>query len=139
MKPVVPAPQRAYGAIIYWLCIVAAVICTVGPVLAISFPRANVMDPHFLFYSIWKGGSPGEVWQEVADGFPGAHFWLDHLDTFDGLIQLGLVIGCSSAFFALVGTSVAVMRQRPVRMGWVVVSLLITAQIVLAAIGIWGA
>lgn len=134
-KPTVPKPQITYGKIIYWLCIIAAFICTIGPVLAISFPQSNVMNPHFLFYSIWKGNTPEEVWQELAGGFPGTHFWLDNLGRFDALIQLGLVIGCSCAFAALLGASISFLHEKPRQVGWAFVSIVIMVQIFLSALG----
>ena len=98
-RPLVPRAQLLYGTVIYWFCVAATLICTVGPVVSIAFPNRNIMDPNFLFLSIWKGNPPDTVWQEVGKGFPGGHFWLVHPGNGDSLIQLGLVIGCSCAFF----------------------------------------
>ena len=56
--PKVPSAQIVYGRIIYWLCIIAAVICTAGSTLAVVFPGQNVMDPHYLFFNIWQGNKP---------------------------------------------------------------------------------
>ena len=100
-KPQVPKPQIVYGTVIYWLCIAAAFVCTIAPVLAILLPSSNLLDPHYLFYSIWQGSSPSEIWKEMSGGYPGAHFWLGRLGQPDALIQLGLVAGCSCSGLAL--------------------------------------
>jgi len=136
-KPKIPLPQLVYGKIVYWLCIVAAFICTLGAVLAIAFPERNFMDPHYLFFSIWEGNSPEAVWQQVGGGFPGGHFWLHSLNTWDGVTQFGLVVGCFCACLALLGTAVAFLRMKPRPYGWLGVSLFIAIMILLSALGIY--
>ena len=136
-KPRVPRPQLVYAAVIYWLCIVAALICTVAPVLAIVFPSSNFLDPHYLFYSIWQGSPPSEIWEEMSRGFPGAHFWVGRLGHPDALIQLGLVIGCCSAAAALLTAALAFLREKPRRIGWTVVALAIVVQVTLSMLGVY--
>ena len=136
-EPKISLPQVVYGQVVYWLCIVAALICTIGSVLAIAFPGRNYMDPHYLFFNIWQGNNPEAVWQQVGGGFPGGHFWLRNLATFDGLTQLGIVIGCSCAGVALISTAIAFLREKPRSYGWALVSLLVAALIFLSAIGIY--
>ena len=101
--PVQPLPQRTYGNIIYWLSIAASMVCIIAPVIAVALPNRNVMNPHFLFFAIWSGKSPETIWQEIAGGFPGGHFWLSNLASGDGLTQIGLVLGCLCASVALIG------------------------------------
>jgi len=136
-EPKVPLPQIVYGKIIYWLCIIAALICTIGPVLAIAFPDKNLMNPHYLFFNIWQGNTPEAVWQQVGGGFPGGHFWLQNLNTWDGFTQLGIVIGCSCACLALLGASIAFLREKPQSYGWALVSLLVASLVLLSALGIY--
>ncbi len=136
-KPKIPLPQIVYGRIIYWLCILAALICTIGSVLAIAFPDNNIMNPHYLFFSIWEGNNPEAVWQQVAGGFPGGHFWLHNLTTFDGFTQFGLVIGCSCACVALLGASIAFLREKPKSYGWALVSLWVASMVILSALDIY--
>lgn len=138
-RPDVPRAQRIFGDVVYWLCIVATALCIVGPVLSLLYPERNVLNPYFLFSTIWKGAKPEEVWKQVAGGFPGAHFWVGNLGSFDGMIQLGLVIGCSCTLFALVPTAVSYLRTRPRGLFWVIVAAVIAAEVVLAALGIYSA
>ena len=137
-KPQVPKPQIVYGTIIYWLCIAAAFVCTLGPVLAILLPSSNLLDPHYLFYSIWQGSSPAEIWKEMSGGYPGAHFWLGRLGQPDALIQLGLVAGCSCSGLALLSAAPAFLRQKPRQVGWALIALVIAIQIALSVLGIYG-
>jgi len=136
-KPKIPLPQIVYGQIVYWLCIIAAVVCTIGSVLAIAFPDKNIMNPHYLFFSIWEGNNPEAVWQQVAGGFPRGHFWLHNLTTFDGFTQFGIVIGCSCACLALLGASITFLRGKPRSCGWALVSLFVAAMVLLSAVGIY--
>jgi hypothetical protein len=136
-KPKIPLPQIVYGRIIYWLCILAAFICTIGSVLAIAFPDKNVMSPHYLFFALWEGYNPGDVWQQVGGGFPGGHFWLYNLNTFDGLAQFGLVTGCSCASLALLGAAIAYLGEKPRSYGWALVSLCVALLVLLSALGIY--
>ena len=136
-KPKISLPQVVYGRIIYWLCIIAAFICTVGSVLAIVLPNKNFMNPHYLFFSIWEGSSPEVVWQQVGGGFPGGHFWLNNLGTWDGVTQFGLVVGYASAFLALLGTSIVFLREKPRSYGWASVSLLVALMVILSAVGVY--
>jgi len=136
-KPKIPLPQIVYGRIIYWLCILAALVCTIGSVLAIAFPDKNIMNPHYLFFCIWEGNNPEAVWQQVAGGFPGGHLWMHNLTAFDGLTQFGLVVGCSCAFIALLGASVGFFRGKPRSYGWALVSLFVAAMVLLSAAGIY--
>jgi len=133
----IPLPQIVYGKIIYWLCILAALICTMGSVLAIAFPGKNLMNPHYLFFTIWEGNSPEAVWQQVGGGFPGGHFWLHNLNTWDGFTQFGLVIGCACASLALLGVAIAFLREKPRAYGWTLVSLCVASLIILSALGIY--
>ncbi len=130
-------PQLIYGRCIYWLSIVAAMICAIGPVIAVAFQYKNIMDPHYLFYSIWEGKTAEAVWQEVGGGFPGGHFWIHNLTGGDGFIQFGLVLGCSCACVALVGTAIAFLREKHRATGWALVSLWVASLIALAALGIY--
>ena len=136
-KPKIPIPQVIYGKIVYWLCIIAAFICTIGTVLAIAFPDKNFMNPHYLFFNIWQGNTPEAVWQQVGGGFPGGHFWLQNLNTWDGFTQLGIVIGCSCACLALLGAAIAFLREKPRSYGWALVSLYVALLVLLSALGIY--
>lgn len=130
-------PQLVYGRCIYWLSIVAAMICAIGPVIAVAFQYKNIMDPHYLFYSIWAGKTAEAIWQEVGGGFPGGHFWIHNLTGGDGFIQFGVVLGCSCAFVALIGTAIAFLREKPRDTGWALLSLWVASLVILSARGIY--
>ena len=130
-------PQLIYGRCIYWLSIVAAMICAIGPVIAIKFPDSNVMNPHYLFSAIWRGETAEAVWQDVGGGFPGGHFWMHSLTTGDGFTQFGLVIGCSCACVALIGVAIACLQEKPRAYLWVFLSLWVATLIALSAIGVY--
>jgi len=136
-EPKIPLPQIVYGKIVYWLCLIAAFICAIGPVMGMAFSDNNLLNPHYLFFAIWEGSKPEVVWQEVGGGFPGGHFWMHNLNTWDGFTQLGLVIGCSSAFLALLGSSIAYLRQKPRAYGWALIALFVAAMVLVAAVGIY--
>jgi drug/metabolite transporter (DMT)-like permease len=132
----VPDPQVVYGKVIYWLCIVAASISVIGPVLAITFPDSNFMNPSQLLSTIWEGNDHEVVWLQAGGGFPGGHFWLRYLNTWDGITQLGLVIGCAGVFLALLATSIAFLREKPRSYGWALVCLLVSSMVLLSAAGV---
>lgn len=132
-------PQLVYGKCIYWLSITAAMICAIGPVIAMEFPNSNIMNPHYLFYSIWEGKNPEAVWEEVGGGFPGGHLWLHNLTSGDGFIQFGLVIGCSCACVALIGAAIVYLKEKPRAYRWALLSLWVAAMIILSALGIYQA
>jgi hypothetical protein len=132
-----PLANRVYGSLIYWLAIAAAVICILAPLLTMAFPQRNVLDPQFLFSTIWQGAKPEVVWQTASGGFPGGHFWVNHLLYGDGIMQFGIVLGSSAAGIALLGAVIAFLRQKPKDYFWVSLSLIICIMIFLAAIGIY--
>lgn len=136
-RPQPSAAQVAYGTVIYWLCIAASVVCAVGPVVAVIRPENNVLNPHFLFYTIWRGAKPAEVWGKVGGGFPGGHFWLEHPFKGDGMTQFGLALGCCCAAFALVAAAAVYLRQKPRQYGWALASVLAAMMIVLSLLGIF--
>lgn len=140
-EPKIPTPQIVYGKILYWLSILAALICTIGPAFTAAFPDKNFMNPHYLFFTIWEGNNPATVWQQVGGGFPGGHFWLNNFSSWiwewDGLTQFGLVLGCSSACLALLVTSIAFLREKPRSYGWALLALVIAAMVLLSATGIY--
>ncbi len=113
-RPKMPASQRVYGEFIYWFTILAAIICMIGPVIALSNIDNNFMNPHYTFQAIFDGKSAPEVWQEVGGGIPkkGGHFWLDHFTKGDGFTQFGLALGCGVAFPALLAAAIAYIKDK---------------------------
>jgi len=108
----------------------------IGPIMAMLSVDGNVMNPHYLFASIFKGNTANAVWEEVAGGFPGGHFWLDNIATGDGFTQLGLVIGCGSALPALMATAIVYLKKKERSYIWVLFSLGIAVLIAISILGI---
>ena len=108
----IPLEQVVYGDVVYWVTIVAAIICMVGPLLSMIFVEDNILNPHYLFAAIFAGNDPESIWKEVGNGFPGGHFWYTNPTSGDGFTQLGLVLGCSVALWALLATAVIYARRR---------------------------
>ena len=133
----IPAPQIVYGKIIYWISIIGAIVCLVGATFAIAFPDNNYINPHYLFSSIWEGNNPDTVWEQTGGGFPGGHFWVDNLTKWDGITQLGIVIGCSCACIALLGTGITFLTRKSRSYGWAAVSFFIATLVCLSALGIY--
>ena len=52
--PKMPRAQTVYGAIVYWITILAALICMVGPVISVASPENNVLNPYKLFNAIFQ-------------------------------------------------------------------------------------
>ena len=133
-KPVIQKTQIVYGEIIYWITILAAIICMIGPVISMVSVENNVMNPHFLFSAIFEGKNAETIWEEVGSGFPGGHFYLTHLNSGDGFTQFGLVLGCSSAFWGLLAVAFVYFRKKNyLYMG---LALWVTALVCLSALGI---
>lgn len=135
-KPKIPASQLIFGESVYWLCVIAAIVCMIGPIIAMLSVDGNVMNPHYLFASIFKGNTADVVWEEVAGGFPGGHFWLDNIATGDGFTQLGLVIGCGCALPALMATAIVYLKKKERSYIWVLFSLGIAVLIAISILGI---
>ncbi|WP_029896787.1 hypothetical protein [Desulfohalovibrio reitneri] len=138
-RPVMPKAQIIYGDTVYWLCVLSALVCMVGPVVALAFPDANVIDPRHLFGAIWEGKDALEVWRVRGSEFPGGHFWMDHLAFGDGLTQFGLFLGGVCAAPALVLSSISYMTDPKNRHPlWAVLGLWVVFLIALSASGLVG-
>lgn len=136
-RPKIAFSQLVFGESVYWLCVVAAIVCMIGPIIAMLSVDGNVMNPHYLFASIFKGNTANAVWEEVAGEFPGGHFWLDNIATGDGFTQLGLVIGCGCALPALMATTMVYLFKRKERSYiWVLFSFGTAALITISLLGI---
>ena len=136
-RPKMPRAQIVYGEIVYWVTIVACIICMIGPLISLASPDNNVLNPHYLFASIFEGKSAETVWQEVGGEFPGGHFYLENLTKGDGFTQVGLALGCSVALWALIATAIAYFTEKIYI--YVVLSLWVGGLVTLAMIGLVGA
>lgn len=135
-RPEIPIAQIVYGEIIYWLCIVAALICTIGPVISLWFVDNNVLNPHFVYAALWQGKSVEAVWQEAGAGFPGGHFFLQNLTLGDGLTQFGIALGSISALPSLLAATIAYLFEKPRNYLYAVLSFWVALLIAFASLGI---
>jgi hypothetical protein len=109
----------------------------VGPVITLAAVDNNVMNPHYLFDSIFDGNTAEVVWDEVGGGFPGGHFWLDYLSTGDGFTQFGIVVGCAAALPAVIATAMVFVFKKEKRSSvWVLFSFVIAALITISMLDI---
>lgn len=108
----IPLAQVLYGDIVYWITIVAAITCMLGPLLSMVFVDRNVLNPHYLFAAVFSGKDVETIWSEAGHGFPGGHFWYHYPTYGDGLTQMGLALGCSVALWALLASACAYRKQR---------------------------
>ena len=111
-RPEMPREQIVYGEIVYWITVVACIICTIGPLIAMINVENNILNPHYLFANIFEGKSAQAIWQEVGGGFPGGHFYLKNFTTGDGFTQFGLALGCSVALWALLASAIVYISQK---------------------------
>ena len=135
--PQMPRAQTVYGSIVYWITILAAIICMIGPVISVASPENNVLNPYKLFNAIFQGKDAQTVWQEVGGGFPGGHFYLKNFTYGDGFTQFGLALGCSVALWALIAAAVAYAADRIYL--YVGLSIWVAIMVALSMIGIMAA
>jgi len=134
-RPQMPVVQIVYGEIIYWITIVAAIVCMIGPCISVAMPDNNVMNPHYLFSAIFAGKDPAAVWNEVGkDGFPGGHFYIKYFKTGDGFTQFGLALGCSCAIWGLLASAYFYLRDKNYL--FVLLAIWVTSLIILSLSGI---
>ena len=135
--PKIPRVQIIYGEIVYWITILACIICMVGPVISVAAPEKNVLNPYKLFNAIFQGKDAQTVWQEVGGGFPGGHFYLKYFTYGDGFTQFGLALGCSVALWALIASAFAYASDKVYL--YVGLSLWVAVMVALSMIGIMAA
>jgi hypothetical protein len=134
--PIMPKAQIVYGDVVYWICVISAVLCMVGPLVAVMDIDSNVANPHFLFSAIWEGKDAIEVWRIAGEKFPGGHFWIDNMHLGDGLTHFGLVLGGGVALPALLAASVFYLKDRMYL--WAGMSVWVCILILISATGIVG-
>ena len=131
---IISKAQRVYGSVVYWITITSAIICVIGPTLALANIERSILNPHYLFAAIWRGEDVNTVWQEAAGGFPGGHFYLEHFFAGDGFTQFGIALGSSAALWGLLAASWAFIKERSY--GYALVCLFVSAIIIFSALGV---
>ena len=135
-KPDMPRAQIVYGEVIYWLCIIAAAICTIGPIMSLWFVDNNVLNPHYVFAALWEGKSAEAIWNTTGEGFPGGHFFLENITKGDGLTQFGVALGSIAALPALFMAGIAYLKEKPINRLYAVLSLWVMTLITFSSLGI---
>jgi len=133
-RPQIARVQTVYGEIVYWVTIFSAIICMIGPVVSMSNPDNNILNPHYLFSGIFDGKDAATIWEEVGGGFPGGHFYLSNFTKGDGFTQFGLALGCSVGLWGLLATAFVYIKEK--NYTYVVLSLWVSLLISLSMIGI---
>ena len=96
--------QLYYAAVAHWVTIASCLIALIAPVLILLFPERNLLNPNLLFGAIFEGKKSADIWAAAGVSFKSGDFWnlfLDHIFTPDGFAALGVVLGCSTALWAL--------------------------------------
>ena len=66
-SPTVPRSQSVFGFLVYWVTILAAIICILGPMVAFIDLDANVINPHYEMSNIFDGMKPNFDLQDLQD------------------------------------------------------------------------
>ena len=105
-RPVIDKSQLLYGKLAHILAMIACMIALIAPVLILSFPHRNLLNPTLLFNTIFEGKNPADIWAFAGNvDFESTGFWKLFADNFfapDGFAALGVIIGCSAALWALI-------------------------------------
>jgi len=134
-NPKIQQSQIIFGDIVYWLTIIAAIICMIGPVMAFTSMDENILNPHYLFANIWSGMGPEAILETAGGTQASGHYWIHNIATGDGFTQLGLVIGCSVAVPAMLAAAIVyVFKERSP--GWALGALWIVGLVTVSVLGI---
>jgi hypothetical protein len=64
-KPKVPRSQSVFGALVYWITVLAAVMCILGPLVAFIALDDNIINPHYEMSNIFEGMKPSFELQDL--------------------------------------------------------------------------
>jgi hypothetical protein len=129
-----PKAQIIYGEIVYWVTILAAIICMIGPLISMINVDNNTLNPHYLFAAIFEGKDTATIWNEVGGGFPGGHFYLSKFTSGDGFTQFGLALGCSVALWGLLATTISYFVEKIYL--YVILSLWVSFLVFISMVGL---
>jgi len=63
--PAIPLSQRVFGALVYWITILAALFCILGPLIAFIGLDSNIINPHYEMSNIFNGMKPNFTLQDL--------------------------------------------------------------------------
>lgn len=109
-----PAQQssiaKIYGEIVYWCTIAASllvIVSTTGAFLGLH----GLVDPAYLFSSIWSGTDVAGIWLNATGQLPEPHWYLQQLWNADSLAMLGIVLGIISVVPASFAAAIIFFKQ----------------------------
>ena len=83
-RPPVPVTQRVFGDIVYWVTILCAIICMIGPLMAFIDMDENVLNPHYMFDDLFSGMAPTGGEDLAQDATAGTTLLMvEHVDDFE--------------------------------------------------------
>lgn len=125
-RPKAPVAGIVYGEIIYWGTVLSAVIALIGSVVNFV-TQSNHIRPSVLLSKIWEGNDVDKIWTNTVGSAPDGHWYLDYLNTGDGLATFGLAFGVFIVIPAILGSAVVLYKEGSKFFGHVaVVAALIT-------------
>ena len=109
--PVQQSPiARIYGEVVYWCTIIASILVIISTTCAfLGMP--GLIDPAYLFSSIWTGKEAAEIWHSSTGQLPDSHWYLYQLWNADSLAMSGIVFGIFSVVPASFAASVIFFKQ----------------------------
>ena len=63
----IPRSQSVFGFLVYWVTILAAIMCILGPMVAFIDLDANIINPHYEMSNIFDGMKPNFDMQDLQD------------------------------------------------------------------------
>ena len=115
--PVQQSPiAKIYGEIVYWCTIVASILVIISTTCAF-LGMHGLIDPAYLFSSIWTGKEAAEIWLNSTGQLPDAHWYIHQLWNADSLAMLGIVLGIFSVVPASFAASVIFFKQGQIFFG----------------------
>lgn len=93
----------AYGETVYWITIFSAIFVVVGTVHSFTSTSQD-LSPSYLLSSVLDGNSVKLIWMNSSlQAMPGNHWYLEHLNSGEGLTTMGIAAG---VFSIIPGTAV---------------------------------
>ena len=135
-QPLIPKSQFYYGAVYRWVIIGSCLISLIAPVFILIFPHSNQLNPNLVFNAIFEGKTPAEIWEAAGVIYQSGDFWKRFFGNFftpDGIASVGVLLGCSVTFWALIPAIWQFMKKK--EYFYVGVSLFIMALIAFAMSG----
>lgn len=134
-NPKIKQSQIVFGDIVYWITVIAAIICMIGPVMSFVSIDGNVINPQFLFANMWSGMGIDGILETSGEVQAKGHYWIHSLSSGDGFTQLGVVIGCAVAIPAMfVAAIIYILKERS--FGWAFGALWIVGAVAISVLGI---